>query len=100
MIWPFSLPPPLYARRYLPLIIDRAYSEFKHVIRIQFTNYYERMDELEEDCMMNFSYYVLDRVLYDRYSCRWVSNGIGGTDEMFIVTNGDEQAMLMRMKWT
>lgn len=99
MIWPFSLPPSLPKRSrfegFYP--IDRIYPKYKHVI---VTNCFPNDDsELDLWCQLNFCYYFYDRVLFDQWSCKWHSNGIGGFDAMVICTNDDSSATMAILRW-
>lgn len=103
MYWPFSLPTRIETTRRINMPVDWAYSEYAHVIKVHDSLYYMAWDynEIEEWCMFNFSFYFFDRVLPETWSNRikWVSNGIGGSDEIFIVTNSDDAALLAHLKW-
>lgn len=105
MIWPFSLPPRLESSRCLHIPIDWAYNEYKYIFTIQWQYDFliigsSLKQELEEACMHNFAYYIFDRVIYDRWTNRWCSNGLGNSDEIFIVTNYDVGATLLTLRWS
>lgn len=100
MIWPFSLPPRLskYDRSLHHLTVDRAYKEFKHVIMVHDYNHYYH-DEFDMWCQLNLCYYLYDCVWYDRWRNRWESNGIGGSDALFVLTNNDDTAIMAQLRW-
>lgn len=100
MIWPFSLPPslPKYGRAVHFLDVDRAYDEFKYVIRVNERTWPDR-DEFDLWCQLNLCYYCYDRVWYDKWRNRWESNGIGGGDAFFILTDNDETAVMAQLRW-
>jgi hypothetical protein len=104
MIWPFSLPPRIDASRQLQIPIDWAYNSYKYVFRIRWNHHFlfrsDLRQELEQSCMHNFAYYIFDRVMYDRWNNRYVSNGLGDSDEIFIVTNYNAGATLLQLRWT
>ena len=103
MIWPFSLPSRLDDSRQLNIPIDWAYGSYKHIIRLNDEVWYDNGwftgSELTESLTYNFAYFIIDRVFYDHRNNRWQSNGIGGRDEIFIVTNYDEGATLLKLRW-
>jgi hypothetical protein len=104
MIWPFSLPPRIDASRQLQMPIDWAYNSYKYVFPIRWNHGFLFRDstlrkELEQSCMHNFAYYIFDRVFYDRWTKRWISNCMGHSDEIFIVTNYDAGVTLLQLRW-
>ena len=101
MIWPFSLPPSpnlKYDRHVHYLDVNRAYDEFKHVIKVN-ENLWPNRDEIDLWCQLNLCYYCYDRVWYDNWRNRWESNGISGSDELFVLTNNDETAVMAQLRW-
>jgi hypothetical protein len=101
MTWLFSLPQPLEVHRRLNIPIDWAYGQYKHIILVgDGHTVWRDTNELEESCMHNFAFYIIDRVLYDKWNKRWCSNSIGGGDEIFIVTNYDEGATILSLRWS
>lgn len=107
MSWPFSLPPsiinPKGYYRSLYTSIERAYSEYEFVFPIDGVEdlYFEKRAEFDLWCQHNHCYYFIDRVSCDRWGSRrkWVSNGIGGFDLLFIATNSDTGALMAKLKW-
>lgn len=99
MIWPFSLPKPIarYGRSVHHLNVDHAYNEFKHVIIVN--RPWPDRDEFDMWCQLNLCYYCYDRVWYDQWRRRWESNGIGGGDALFVLTNNDETAVMAQLVW-
>lgn len=104
MVWVFSLPPSLDTSRYLKhYFVDKAYTSFKHVIRVVndeglWTG--GKPAELEDWCYQFSSYYFWDRVWFNQWRNRWESNGIGGGDYFFIVTDYDDSAILAKLRWS
>lgn len=100
MIWPFSLPPRLkeYGRSVHHLNVDHAYNEFKHVIMVNRSPWPDR-DEFDMWCQLNLCYYCYDRVWYDKWRNRWESNGIGGFDVLFVLTDNDDTAVMAQLVW-
>lgn len=99
--WPFSLPPAIDASRQLNIPIERAYGTY-HVIRLRddlLPEHYFDTKELEEWCMQNMSYYIMDRAIYYTWRNQWLSNGFSGSDEIFIVTPYDDVAAMAHLYW-
>lgn len=110
MTWPFSLPPSIIKENKLYRILNNtnvnyAYSEFEFVFPIKDDRvWYDTSFREEFDlwCQHNHCYYFYDRVLYDRWAFpkrRWVTNGIGGFDLMFIATNYESGATMAKLTW-
>ena len=102
MTWVFSLPPAIDTSRYIHnTVIDRMYNKYEFVIRIVQDQELWRSNtkELEDWCFQNSCYYMSDRAWYDPFRQRWESNGIGGGDYFFILTNNKEVATLAQLRW-
>lgn len=77
--------------------VDQAYGDDKWVIAT-----YAGWDEVEELiawCKDNGCQCFWDRVLYDHWMCKWVSNGIGGADYLFIQCDSENSATMARLTW-
>jgi hypothetical protein len=99
MTWVFSLPPPIDASRRISTIVEYARLEYKFVFVVNFYSVFDSTAEFELWCQRHFCYYFYDRVSWDPWMKRWCSNGIGGTDHVFIVTNSSQSALLAQFKW-
>jgi hypothetical protein len=77
--------------------VDRAYGSGKQVIATDAG--WDDLDELTEWCKDNGCQCFWDRVIWDQWSHRWSSNGIGGADYIFIQAEGDEKVTLARLVW-
>lgn len=106
MTWLFSLPSSIInSKGYYRSIytsIERAYGEFEFVFPINaIEDYFDDRLNFDLWCQHNFCYYFLDRVSYDRWASRrrWVSNGIGGIDLLFIATNSEASATMAKLRW-
>lgn len=100
----FTLPPQpdKQTRRIMPGVIDYLYDRFSHVMVINDDAALDAWDddsELDEWCINNNCYYLYDRVIYDPWMKRWYTNGIGGADHYFIVTNDPESFVYAQMVW-
>lgn len=60
---------------------------------------WDELDGLTAWCEENGCHCFWDRVMWDPWSNRWVGNGIGGFDVMFISADDEDTAMLARLTW-
>ena len=99
----FQRDKPPEIKRYI--YVDQLYADFKYVIATDIgkhdwwhpINPFGESRAWAEDngCKM-----VLDQVIFDRLTNRWMSNSISGEEFLFVATNDIELAMFASMKWT
>lgn len=77
--------------------VDQAYGSDKKVIA---TNAgWDELDEMTEWCTEHGCQCFWDRALYDQWMRKWVSNGIGGADYLFIQCDSENSAIMARLAW-
>lgn len=84
------------------LCIDNEYSKGNYVIPINDSHYPwtpNNNKELYDWCIDYDCRFGWDRVLWDKWSHRWTSNGIGGSDYIFIISTNEETATLAKLTW-
>lgn len=108
MTWPFSLPKPLETSRWLKRErLSDVYNDYKHVIIVEqdvelwnrFGTYFEVDQTLNQWCQENGCYYFYERVSYNHYNSKWISDTFAGADRFFIVTNWDDSAVIVQLRW-
>lgn len=77
--------------------VDQAYGMDKQVVATDAG--WDELDEMTEWCAEHGCQCFWDRVLYDQWMCKWVSNGIGGADYLFIQADTEDLATLARLRW-
>lgn len=77
--------------------VDRAYGSDKQVVVTDAG--WDELDELTAWCAEHGCQCFWDRVLYDQWMSRWVSNGIGGADYLFIQCESESMAIMARLRW-
>ena len=100
-MWPFKskVEPKLYHR------VDDLYRNFKYVIPVnpEYRAWWHFNLPLSNASIWAMEYQceiLSDRVLWNEWSKRWESNGIGGEDLVFFATNDDEAATMTILRWT
>jgi len=84
------------------LCVDHQYGAGRYVIEISPVHYNwerNRDSDLHQWCIENKCQYGWYRVLWDKWTNRWSSNGIGGGDHLFIITDDEKTAVLAKLTW-
>jgi len=91
--------------------ITDMFKNFKHVIEVDATKflwdegtvwaphpaaqqYFYPQRSLGENCVWR-----LERVSWSDWQKRWIINGIGSEDRVFVATNSDEDAVMIALRW-
>ena len=83
------------------LDLDLAYSSNLYVVALddRHDTPSQKYRGLYDWCVENDCQYGWDRVLWDKWSNRWLSNGIGGGDKLFIIAKDADTAFQAKLIW-